>query len=233
MKISVVIPAFNEEKYLGKTLKSVKEADLPGHELEILVIDASSTDKTVEVAKSYDAKVLTELHKGIGFARQHGLMHATGEIVAYTDADTLVRRDWLVKYLNAFTDPKVVCAYGTYRVTDGKFPYYQTTNFLQPKVVSLYYKFGIYFAGGQNIAARRDAAIDAGGFDEKLEQMEDADFVTRMSKVGKIALLKDNIVYSSGRRSLEGWKYFLRAGITDFKFFILGKRDFLKFPDYR
>jgi len=233
MKISVVIPAYNEEKYIGRTLESVKNLELEKNTLEILVINGGSTDRTAEIAKSYGARVKDEPHKGIGFARQHGMLHATGDIILYTDADTIVAKDWLSNYCKAFADEEVVCVYGTYRVSDGKFPYFQITNFLQPKVVSFYYKLGIYFAGGQNIATRRDAAIDAGGFDEKLEQMEDADFVRRMSKTGKVAFLPDNIVYSSGRRSKEGIKYFIRAGLTDFKFFILGKRDFLKFPDYR
>ncbi|OGG07037.1 hypothetical protein A3D05_02075 [Candidatus Gottesmanbacteria bacterium RIFCSPHIGHO2_02_FULL_40_24] len=233
MKISVVIPAYNEEKFVSKTLESIEKTDKKNWDVEIVVVDGGSTDRTASVAKEKGARVIHEPHKGIGFARQHGLLHATGEIVIYTDADTVVPRDWLTKYMKAFENEEIVCTYGTYRVSDGKFPYFQATNYLQPWAVSLYYRFGIYFAGGQNIAARRDAAIDAGGFDEKLEQMEDADFVKRMSKAGKIAFLPDNIVISSGRRSKEGISYFLRAGISDFKFFILGKRDFLKFPDYR
>ena len=233
MRVSVVIPAYNEEDYIARTLESVKNLKKDKFELEVLIVDGGSTDRTAVIASQKGARVIREPHKGIGFARQHGLMHATGDIVCYTDADTVVPSDWLLKYLKLFEDSGVVCAYSTYRVTDGKFPYFQTTNYMQPMMVSFYYKLGIYFAGGQNIATRRDAAIDAGGFDEKLEQMEDADFVKRMSTVGKVAFIEDNVVYSSGRRSHEGIKYFLRAGISDFKFFVLNKRDFLKFPDYR
>src|SRR4030066_446341 len=170
MKISVVIPAYNEEKYIGKTLDSVKKLKRGDFEVGMVVVNGGSTDRTAEVAQGLGARVLNEPHKGIGFARQHGLLHATGEIVCFTDADTIVSADWLLKYLEVFKDEKVVCAYSTYRVTDGKFPYFQTTNYLQPAVVALYYKLGIFFAGGQNIATRRDRAIDAGGFDEKMEQ---------------------------------------------------------------
>lgn len=234
MLVSVVIPAYNEEKYIGKTLESVRKVDTGDWDLEIVVIDGGSTDKTAQVAKTFGAKVFTELHKSIGFARQKGLKHATGEIVAFTDADTIVPADWLKKHIQALTKGQAVCSFGTYRVTDGRFPYLQITNYLQPIMVAInYHLFKISLAGGQNIACRKDKALGIGGFDEKLALLEDADFAKRMGKIGKVAFLPDCIVYSSGRRSNEGIKYFLRAGWADFEFFVLGKRRFKKFPDYR
>ena len=104
MKISVVIPAYNEEKYIGRTLESVKNLELEKNTLEILVINGGSTDRTAEIAKSYGARVKDEPHKGIGFARQHGMLHATGDIILYTDADTIVAKDWLSNYFKAFSD---------------------------------------------------------------------------------------------------------------------------------
>lgn len=92
MLISIVIPAYNEEKYIGKTLESIKKLNIPvGWELEIVVIDGSSTDDTAKAAKSFGAKVYTEPHKSIGFARQEGLKHASGEIVAFTEQIQLCR----------------------------------------------------------------------------------------------------------------------------------------------
>jgi len=233
MKISIVIPAYNEEKYIGRTLESVKQLEINGVELEILVIDGGSTDKTAGVARNLGARVITISHGSIGFARQQGILQARGDIIAFTDADTVSPSDWLKKHIAALSENSAVCSYGTYRVDSGTFPYYQITNYLQPLIVSLAFRFGIFLAGGQNIACRRKEALSIGGFDKTLELLEDADFVKRMSKVGKVRCLTDCIVLSSGRRSKEGWRYFIRAGIADFRFFILGKRDFLKFPDYR
>lgn len=233
MEASIVIPAYNEEKYIGRTLESIKRLDISQRDLEVIVVDADSTDETARLAKSSGAKVIDIPHRGIGFARQQGLLQAKGEIVAYTDADTIVSSDWLKKYIDAFSKQDVVCAYGTYRVRDGSFPYYQITNDLQPTLVALAYKLGIYLPGGQNIAARRKEALQAGGFDETLALLEDADFIKMMSKVGKIAFLPDCVVYSSGRRSKEGIKYFLRAGWADFKYFVLGQKTLQKFPDFR
>lgn len=233
MLISVIIPAYNEEKYIGKTLQSIRELELGDNQLEILVIDADSKDKTEQVARSFGAKVVNVVHKGIGFARQQGVLSAKGDIIVFTDADTLVPEDWLVKYIKVLSKPGVVAAYGSYRVTDGNFPYFQITNFAQPVAVWVASKMKMYLAGGQNIAAWREKAMGIGGFDEKLELLEDADFIKRMGRVGKIAYLSDNIVFSAGRRSKEGLKYFWRAGVADFEFFFLGRRKFQKFPDYR
>lgn len=235
MLVSIIIPAYNEEKYIGRTLESIKQLNIPaGCELETVVVDGSSTDKTAVTARSRGAKVIPEPHKSIGFTRQEGLKHASGEIVAFTDADTIVPVDWLQEHIQALTTGKAVCSFGTYRVTDGRFPYFQITNYLQPFMVAANYRlFKTPLAGGQNIACRKKEAIDIGGFDDSLELLEDADFVKRMGKVGKVAFLPDCIVYSSGRRSKEGIKYFLRAGVADFEFFVLGKRKFKRFPDFR
>jgi len=234
MKISIIIPAYNEEKYIGKTLESINNLEKKaGWEIEVIVVNGDSTDKTVEVAKQYSARVLNEPHKGIGFARQQGLLHAQGGIVAFTDADTIVPKDWLKKHLTALADSEVVCSYGNFRVSEGSFPYFPITNYLQPLSIALAYKVGIFRAPGQNIACKREPALAIGGFDEKLMMFEDADFVKRLGKVGKVRYLQNCVVTSSGRRSKEGWRFILRAGIADIQFFVFGVRKFRKFPNFR
>lgn len=82
MSISVIIPTLNEEAGIGKTL-----SDMPNPIIdEILVVD-SSTDKTREIAKSFDATVIHESRKGYGRALQTGIQNSKGEIVVYIDAD--------------------------------------------------------------------------------------------------------------------------------------------------
>lgn len=235
MKISIVIPAYNEEKYIGRTLRSIdclkKEREW---EIEVMVVNGSSTDKTVEVAKSYGAKVISEPHKSIGFARQHGLMHAKGDIVVYTDADTAVPKDWLTKFVKALRNEKVVFAYGTFRVSDGTFPYYHFINHIQTYLQWVsHHLFNTPMAAGQNIAMWRDKAISIGGFDERLVVMEDNDLAIRMKKIGKVIFLKDVVVVSSGRRSKEGWGTLLRIITTYIRYFILKKKQLPAFPDYR
>src|SRR3989344_5411401 len=94
MKISVVIPAHNESKYIGRCLKSVFKY---GHKYlyEIIVVDNASTDDTAVVALSFPGvRVVREEKKGITCARQKGLETATGDIIAYIDADTEISQNW-------------------------------------------------------------------------------------------------------------------------------------------
>jgi len=233
MKATVIVPAYNEEKYIGKTLGSIKSLEKDNIEIEIIVVDASSTDKTVEIAKSYGAKVVPEPHKGIGFARQQGLLHAKGE-VAYTDADTVVPRNWLKRHIKVLEQPGVVFTYGTFRVTDGKFPYFHYINYIQPRILwMMHYLFGKEIAAGQNLAFWKDKALAIGGFDDKLKVMEDIDLAVRMKKTGKTVFIPDLIVLSSGRRSLEGWAFFSRMIGTLVRYFFFGVKKLQVFPDFR
>lgn len=234
MKISIVIPAYNEEKYIGRTLESVKNLETNDWEVEVIVVNGGSTDKTAEVIKSFGVRVLNEPHKGIGFARQQGLLAAKGEIVAFTDADTIVPPDWLIKHVAALNLPEVILSFGGYRYSDGSFPIYHYFNYIQPMIVFLVFKlFGLPAASGQNIAFWREKALEIGGFNEYIQVMEDTDLAIRMAKIGKVVYLPNVLIYSSGRRSQEGWKYFLRIEKYLINYFLFGKRSLERFPDFR
>jgi len=89
MKLSVVIPALNEEGIVGKTVKSVSKKELKdlGFETEIIVVDNASEDKTAEEARNAGAKVIYEEKKGYGNAYIRGLNEADGDIIVMGDAD--------------------------------------------------------------------------------------------------------------------------------------------------
>lgn len=234
MKISVVISAYNEEKYIRKTLESVKRLNTTGYDVKVLVVDGGSTDKTAEIAKSFGARVIKEPHKSIGFARQEGLKESHGDIVVFTDADTLVPSDWLIRHVSELSKPQVVCTFGGYRYYDGSFPLYQIFNYIQPISIYLLYKlFNLPIASGQNIACWRKKAMEIGGFDQNLKIMEDTDFTIRMKKAGRVVYLPNLLIYSSGRRSKEGLGFFWRILKAQLKYFIFNKRNLERFPDYR
>lgn len=234
MKVSIVIPAFNEERYIGNTLESLKDLDINDWEVEILVINGGSTDKTRDTARNLGARVIDVPHKGIGFARQEGIKHAKGDIVAFTDADTTVPKDWLTRHIRALQKPGVVFTYGTFRVSDGKFPYYHYINYIQPHWLWWVHHFlRKPIAAGQNLSFWRDKAFKIGGFNDKISLFEDIDFAIRMRKVGKVVFLQDLVVNSSGRRSKEGWKFFMRMTYETLRYFILGNRTLSGFPDFR
>ena len=95
MKISVVIPAYNEEKYIRNSLNSLKQqVEQPD---EIIIVDNLSQDKTILIAKEFNVKVIEGRTKGIGHARSIGFDTVQNEIIARCDADTVVPSNWIKK----------------------------------------------------------------------------------------------------------------------------------------
>lgn len=93
MKVSVVIPAYNEEDYIGPCLESLKRQTVKPH--EVIVVDNNSTDRTAEIARSLGAVVIHESRPGTIHARDTGFDAATGDIIARTDADTQCDPTWI------------------------------------------------------------------------------------------------------------------------------------------
>lgn len=231
MKISVLIPAYNEQRYLPKTLESLKNLDRKPD--EIIVIDGSSTDNTVNVAKNLGAKVITVPHRGIGYARQKGLEAASGDIIAFTDSDTIVPRDWLTKIEYVLSQPGVVGVFGTFRVPDGPWPYRLYINIIQPFLNQLYYWIRLPMAPGQNMAMLKEKALSVGGFPVDFKIAEDIEMARRLMTAGRVILRQDLVVSSSGRRGNEGLSFIPRVFKAFFLYFVFRKANKIGFPDIR
>ncbi len=118
LKISVVVPALNEEKYIESCLKSLKSQSYKP--LEIIVCDGNSEDRTREIARKYADKVIIEKRRSAAAERQKGAKIAKGEIIAFIDSDTIAEKDWLKKIADAFSkDENVVAVYGRVLMRDG------------------------------------------------------------------------------------------------------------------
>lgn len=231
MRISVVIPAYNEEQYLPKTLASI--ARLTRQPDEVIVVDSFSTDRTQEIARQFGAKVIRAPKSTIGFARQKGLEAATGDIVAETDADTIVPPHWLTIIEQTLTRPGVAGTFGCYVVHDGKLPYRLYITLINPIMFWLFSRFGVYIPGGQNIAFWKNKAIEAGGYPVDFRSLEDYEIVRRLATVGKIVYRTDNTVVSAGRRGKEGWGMIWRVSRGFVRYIFLRKADTFSFPDIR
>jgi cellulose synthase/poly-beta-1,6-N-acetylglucosamine synthase-like glycosyltransferase len=104
-KVTVIVPACNEEKTLSKTVDSLLNLDYPKKKLEIIIVDDGSRDKTLKLARTYEkqgVRVFTKPNGGKGDALNYGLKRATGEFVACLDADSIVEPDALKKMLGYF-----------------------------------------------------------------------------------------------------------------------------------
>ena len=104
--INVILPTLNEEKGIGKTIDSIKKEYFKKNKwnLEIIIIDGDSKDKTQEIAKKKGAKIVLEKRKGYGRAYKTGFPHAKGEIIVTGDADATYPFDKIHEYIRQLLD---------------------------------------------------------------------------------------------------------------------------------
>lgn len=232
--VTVVIPAYNEEQYLTGALQSVVNQEF--RNFELIVVNNNSTDKTVEIAENFGAKVICEPQRGVGFARQRGFMEAKGSIIATTDADTILPPKWLSRIVDEFEKDKNLVAFGgLYTLYSGPlsarlaFYYFAHPAWALDKVFS-----GGWGLPGVNFAARKDAFLKVGGFKTELSIGEDAEISRRLKKIGKVLLDTSFRVKTSGRRYrsgfIVGFMTYLPNGIIRILF---NKHKFLKLPSIR
>lgn len=109
MKVSVVIPVFNEEKYIEKCLKSVLSQSEKAQ--EVIVVDNNCTDGTMQIVKKFPGvRIVQEKKQGMTPARNKGFTSAKYEIIVRTDADTIVPKHWIASIKSHFQNDPDLCA---------------------------------------------------------------------------------------------------------------------------
>jgi glycosyltransferase involved in cell wall biosynthesis len=205
MKLSFVIPAYNEAEYIGECLDSILHY-AAGRYLEIIVVDNGSVDKTSEVAKLRPGvRVVREENRGITHARQRGLEEARGDLIAYIDADTRLTPFWLDIAEQTFKEKDdVVSLSGPYRYYDGFFIKRWLVTVMSLSVLPIGYFFFGYMLIGGNYIAKKQALIAAGGFDRSVDFFgEDTEIGRRLHLQGSSYFRYAFFVYSSARRFYE------------------------------
>jgi len=181
--VSVVIPVLNGGETLAQTLSSLRsQARLP-KEFEIIVVDNGSTDNTLEVAQSYDVKIFNEAKKGPAAARNCGLHKAEGDIIVHVDADTVPSRRWLSSLIALFEDPSVIIAGGRvigYPPVTGAERFMSSHGIWEPE--NNIFRPLFPFVPSLNLAVRKQAALDIGGWCDSMLTGEDVDFTHRLLK---------------------------------------------------
>ena len=184
-KISVVIPTYNEERYVERCLKSLVNQTLSRAEFELIVVDGGSTDRTVEIAQDYADIVMQQKSKGVGGARNDGVDAASAELIATTDADIILPGDWLARICANLAREGVVVAYGPIKPIEDKFKYL----FLIGMFNKLMHVFAIlkifYFTIGSNTAFRRRAFLQVGGYSD-MPAGDDYGIALKLKRKGRI-----------------------------------------------
>lgn len=196
--LSIVIPTYNEEKFLPNLLRCLKASDF--QRFEVIVADNKSKDKTIAIAKKFGARICSGGLPGTG--RNKGIRFAKAERVLFLDADATFPPDFISKCL-AEIQRRELDAAGVYLNPVSKNPFdrfsFLCYNFYMWVTERIYPR-----AVGCCIFTTKTLHAKLHGFDERIRLNEDADYARRAAKKGTYGLLHRKVNYSLRRFSKEG-----------------------------
>ncbi|MEK7566426.1 MAG: glycosyltransferase [Patescibacteria group bacterium] len=214
--ISIVIPALNEEKYIGRLLDSIAQQDFD-EGIEIVVADAGSTDATKKIIESHKRnffKVLIVKGGMPAVGRNNGAKASLGDPIFFIDADLIIpERDFLKKAVDYFRKKNLDIA-ATYLRPDSE---WWVDKFLS-HLYNIFLQIIKFFrpSGSMCIAASRELFNKTGGYPEDVVMAEDHDFVNAASKIGRYGIIPYAPIFSMRRFNKEGrprvlYKYLLSS----------------------
>ncbi|MEM3129769.1 MAG: glycosyltransferase [Nitrososphaerota archaeon] len=220
-KISIIIPARNEEKFIRNSIQSVLEADYPNK--EIIVIDDGSIDRTFEIASFYIPKGVKVFKRNVSsgskaLAINYGIAHSTGDIILSIDADTIIEYKSLKELIRKFNDPKVLAVSGNVRILTGESGKKNILTKFQAYEYLLSMETGRRYASLLNTlliipgamgAFRRKECYEMGLFDRDTIT-EDFDITIKIRKIGKIVFAEKAISWTY---CPDKWKKWIRQRI--------------------
>lgn len=221
-EISVIIPAYNAERTIYRTLQSLEEADYPKDKLEILVVDNNSTDETALVVEKFPVKVIKEERQGRSIARNRGVKESKGEFLFFLDADVFVEKNYFKEIISVLGHSYIGGVQGTIIPSDvdGQ----ESINKYRKRVIgdSTGETFCLLnlvvrespMVNSAACAYRREAFELVGGFDEALERHEDIDLARRVSYSGyalaSAEKARAHVIYHG-----EGWLSYFKRSFDD------------------
>jgi glycosyltransferase involved in cell wall biosynthesis len=192
--ISFIIPAYNEEQFLGRTLTALLAAARAlGQPFEVVVVDDASTDRTAAIAREHGARVVPVAHRQIAATRNAGARAANGEMFIFIDADTVVTERAVASAVEAMR--RGAAGGGCAFRFDGRVPLYGR---LMAAGTGPLYRL-LRMASGCFLFCTREAFGAAGGFDEGLFGAEEAALSLALRRQGRFVILRE-FVTTSGRK---------------------------------
>lgn len=223
-KVSLIVPAWNEEVGIADTMKSIVASSYP--DMELIVVNDGSIDNTDKKVKGFiekynghfEIRYIEKENGGKSSAINVGIKMAKGDIIITTDADSVLDQDAISNMVKYFQDSQIMAVAGNVKIGNGQ----KNITMIQ----QMEYLYGFYFkradsmlnslyiVGGAAAAYRRDIFDLLGHFDEKIIT-EDIEYSTRILNAGyKIRYAADAVFYTEGPSTFEGlakqrlrWKY--------------------------
>ena len=208
--ISIIIPAYNSEKTIGKTIESLLKQNYSKKNYEIIIVDDGSSDNTQDtILKFKQVRLIKQNHKGPATARNLGATNAKGAILLFTGADCVLDKNWIKEMVKPFTNPEIIGVSGTYKTLNNdnfmaRFIGYE----IEERHERMKRQKFIDFIGTFSAAYRKKIFLKFGGFDTRFKTSsgEDPELSYRIDKAGlKMVFQPKAIVFHPHPNSL--WKY--------------------------
>jgi cellulose synthase/poly-beta-1,6-N-acetylglucosamine synthase-like glycosyltransferase len=211
-RVSVVITSRNNEATIGDCVRSVAQQDYPGDHLEILLVDANSTDKTAKIAAEAGARVIS-VSGNAPQAYNYALKITGHEVLAFVDSDAKVERSWLRKLVRHLDDPKTAGVSGNIETWNRENPWARAMGY---DIKFRYARIGDFTGrvATMNLLLKRSVLEELGGFDEEFPSQYDTELGFRLSARGyRIAFDRTAICYHYNRPTLHAyWRQQLQYG---------------------
>lgn len=227
VKVSFIITTRNEEAYIRSTILSILNQTAKVDK-EIILVDAISTDKTVEIARTLVNKLVIE-KSNISQGKNIGAKLSSGDILVFLNADVILEKEWLEKILRYFTSKNTVAVHGLIKPRE-KSLRARIFVLLWNLLISFSSKIKIVHVSGEStLAVKREVFFRVGGFREDLSAFEDIDIGLRISRIKPVVLAKDCFAIASLRRfEREGYLKWTLIWLSIAIYYFLRKRSLVK-----
>jgi rSAM/selenodomain-associated transferase 2 len=216
MNLSIIIPTLNEAEYLASTLQCLSENSRLENYNEVIVIDSGSTDETCEIALKLGVKLIrsNNASPGRAYVLNEAAQSATGDVLLFLDADTLVPIGYDQLIETALSDPKFIGGAFEFALDGAEFGLrvVELINRIRYRIRQRYY-------GDQGVFVRSDIFQRVGGY-PKIGLLEAAHLCKNLKRVGKLKLIRKNMK-TSPRRFLDGGIYNYKVLVSDIKIWFL------------
>lgn len=209
---AIIIPAYNEEGYLARTLAGINLALEDQSYTSVIVVDNNSSDATSDIANFFGASVVHESKKGVARARQTGLESVSDSVkyILTTDADSIVSRNWVGTHKKTLDQKNAVFSYGAIKfISDDNLNLFSSLFFQGYTLsASLFHLInncrGNIVCGGANSAYLKEIAILCGGYNKDFFVAEDTDIMKRVIQYGEAHKSKNTVITSARRIIKDG-----------------------------
>jgi len=199
--VSVIIPCFNEERYIAGSIESFLSQTYQN--IEIIVVDDGSTDKSVKIVKKYPVKLIQCEHRGVSHVRNEGIRNAKGDIIVFAEGDGKYAENYIETIIEPLKDRKIG------GVLAGERRILNWNNSLAQKYLSLRFiaSYELTKIGERPVlggwAFRKEIFSEVGFYNEKMACGEDREFSERIKKKGyKFVWIPDTYMYHKEAENL-------------------------------